>query len=257
MLYLPQVTLCINDTRNHELARLALEDSIRDIEFGEILVISDQPFQLSKPYRFERMPDLASYEEWGLWTVRDLPKLIRTDFVLQIQFDSWITSPHCWQDEFLSYDYIGPPWGWFKDNWNVGCGGFTLYSLPLMNFIAENLENYPVHPPYDVAICRTNRQAYENAGFKWASPETSLDFGFERTGFRGVDYHFGFHGMFNWPKVLDRPRLVQRINVCKSYQAEKKDALPELLDILGDYHCSEIGAELANLRSTQLLRSAS
>ena len=62
MLYLPQITLCINDTRNHELARLALEDSIQDIEFGEIVVISDQPFQLSKPYRFEKMPDLASYE---------------------------------------------------------------------------------------------------------------------------------------------------------------------------------------------------
>ena len=99
MLYLPQVTLCINDTRNHELARLALEDSIRDIEFGEILVISDQPFQLSKPYRFERMPDLASGEEWGFGMVRDFPKLIRTDFVLQIQFDlDHLTS--CWQDEF-------------------------------------------------------------------------------------------------------------------------------------------------------------
>ena len=70
-------------------------------------------------------------------------------------------------------------------------------------------------------------------------------------------YKFVSLSLFDWPKVLDRPRLVQRINACKSYQAEKKDALPELLDILGDYHCSEIGAELANLRSTQLLRSAS
>ena len=56
MLYLLQVTLCINDTRNHELARLALEDSIRDIEFGEILVISDQPFQLSSPIDLKGCP---------------------------------------------------------------------------------------------------------------------------------------------------------------------------------------------------------
>ena len=257
MINLPQVTLCINDTRNHELVRLALEDSIRDIRFGQILVVSDRPIRLSQEYRFEKMPDLSSYEEWGLWSVRDLSKLIHTEFVLHIQFDSWVTSAHCWRDEFLEYDYIGPPWGWFKDNFNVGCGGFTLYSRKLMNFIAENLEANPVHPPYDVAICRTNRSFYENAGFKWASPDVALDFGFERTGYRGLDYHFGFHGMFNWSKVLDKTHLIQRINACGPYQVEKKDALPELLDTLGSYHCSEISAALADLRSPELARSIS
>ena len=40
------------------------------------------------------------------------------------------------------------------------------------------------------------------------SPETSLDFGFERTGFRAWIITLDFSGMFNWPKFWTG-RLVQ------------------------------------------------
>ena len=45
-LQLPDVTLLIMDTKCHELARLAIEDSIRDIDFGDVIIFSDLPIHV-------------------------------------------------------------------------------------------------------------------------------------------------------------------------------------------------------------------
>jgi hypothetical protein len=42
-LRLPDVTLVMIDTQCHELARLAMEDSLRDVEFGDAVIFSDEP----------------------------------------------------------------------------------------------------------------------------------------------------------------------------------------------------------------------
>jgi hypothetical protein len=220
---------------------MAVEDCVAKVEFGEVLVCSNQSIGLNLPHRFQQVPDMQSYEEWGLWTVEELPQYLHTEYILHIQYDSWILSAECWQQKFLDFDYIGPPWGWFRDGNNVGCGGFTLYSKELLDRIAAISKKKALQPPYDVAICRTHRAQLEAEGFKWADLNTALDFGFERTGFRGRDYHFGFHGMFNWSLVLDREPLAKRLALCSEYHLKKRDALPKLTSILGEANTARVG----------------
>ncbi len=245
-LSLDSVTLCICETRHHELARLAVEDSIRNIDFCEILICSDRELAITEPYRFEKIPDFASQEEFGLWMVLELPKLLKTPFMLQIQYDSWIISPRMWRNDFLNYDYIGPPWGWHQDGFNVGCGGFMLISQALALFISENNKLIPVTMPTDSIICRENRLSYERAGFRWAPSDVALDFGFERTGFRGTHFHFGFHGIFNWSLVLDSRGLAERISLCAEYHNQK--GLKEIFDAFGQYLTSSIISESKNFK---------
>jgi hypothetical protein len=229
-LKLPNVTLVMVETRCHELARLAIEDSIKNLEFGEILVCSDVEIKTSKPSRWVKVPDFDSYDEYGLYSVVVLPKLINTEFALFIQFDSWVLDVEMWTDEYLRYDYIGPPW-WYADNENVGCGGFALATTKFLNFIADNMDKYPLKQPFDDVICRKNRPVYESNGFKFAPSNLAINFGFERTGYKGQ--HFGFHGMFNWTFVLTWSQLVERVKNCFPYHYNKKDALPEIFARLG------------------------
>ena len=40
--------------------------------------------------------------------------------------------------------------------------------------------------------------------------DAALRFSFERTGFSGPDRHFGYHGIFNWPRVFSFAALQER-----------------------------------------------
>jgi hypothetical protein len=46
-LQLLDVTLLIIDTQCHKLARLAVEDSMREVDFGDVIIFSDQPIHVS------------------------------------------------------------------------------------------------------------------------------------------------------------------------------------------------------------------
>ena len=81
------------------------------------------------------------------------PKINRTDFVLQIQFDSWITSPIVGKMNFYPTITSGHRGDGSKTTGTLAVVDSS-YSLPLMNFHCRKPENYPVHPPYDVAICQ-------------------------------------------------------------------------------------------------------
>jgi hypothetical protein len=250
-LKLLDVTLVMVETRCHELARLALEDSIKNIEFGEILICSDREIKTSKPNRWVKVLDFDSYDEFGLYSVTVLPKLINTEFSLFIQFDSWVLDETMWTNEYLKYDYIGPPW-WYKDGNNVGCGGFTLASTKFLNFIADNMAKYPLKQPFDDVICRQNRLGYESEGFKFAPTNLAVNFGFERVGYKGQ--HFGFHGMFNWPFVLNWGQLVERIKNCSPYHYNKKDALPEIFARLGPELTQRLMQEIKVLEGQSLIQ---
>jgi len=51
MLKLPDVTLVMIETRQHALAQLALEDSERLCEFGDVLVFTNHPSQFMRADR--------------------------------------------------------------------------------------------------------------------------------------------------------------------------------------------------------------
>lgn len=121
--------------------------------------------------------------------------------ILFIQYDGWVLNGSLWQDSWLQYDYIGAPWPWQAEGRNIGNGGFSLRSVRLMKFLAENAGEFPVETPEDLILGDKYRPCLEQLGFIWAPTSVAREFSFEREDWRPT---FGFHGIFNIPKVLLR-----------------------------------------------------
>lgn len=224
-LQLPDVTLVMVETREHKLARIAVEDCLRVADFGEVLILTDQPSQFQMmidpaavPVRIHRVPDWPDKLGWSRSWWFDVPMLLRTRQTLNIQWDSWIADASLWRDDFLKYDYIGAPW-WYKDGKNVGNGGFSLVSSRLKRYIYDRRAIYPCDTSIDDdLLCRKYRPQLELAGFEWAPERVAHEFSFEgctdgSSPPREFTKHFGFHGMFNWGHVLDTERLRERVKI--------------------------------------------
>lgn len=253
-LKLPDVTLVMVETREHELARMAIEDCLRVADFGEVLIFTDRPENFpSLGAYFHRVPDWPDKLGWCRSWWFDVPPQIRTRQTLNIQWDSWIWDPQMWRDEFLDYDYVGAPW-WYKDGKNVGNGGFSLKSTRLIRYIQARRERFPIDTNLcDDLFCRKYRPVLEEAGFVWAPERVAHDFAFECCRPSLTSRHFGFHAMFNWGIVLDHDRLLERVEVAlRSPYIAKPDsyimktfcqANPEIIKeiLIRDGHLAKLG----------------
>jgi hypothetical protein len=208
-LQLPSVTLVLFDATCPELARLALEDSLDQVDFGDVIICSPErigggDLRWIKTELWTDRLGLCSF----LWY--ELPEQIRTDFILIISYDAWVIDASQWTDEFLNYDYVGAPW-WYSDRFNVGHG--LLRSMRLMRFLAANKQRFPLVHPEDQLLCRQYRPALEAQGFKWASEQLASRFMFECTRPTPTSKHFIFHDVFNFPAVLSGKRLEERLRL--------------------------------------------
>jgi hypothetical protein len=212
-LHLPNVTLVAVDTICHDLIGLAILNCLSVAQFGAIHIHTDDPVpfaHLSLDDAINRIAPFSSLDAVMAYLWYGVPSRIETSHALIIQWDSGIVSPTQWSDEFLSYDYIGAPWGWHRDAYEVGNGGFSLRSRRLMQYVSDHPEKFPLGHPEDDFLCRRYRPELEHAGFRWAPIDVALRFSFERTGFSGPDRHFGYHGIFNWPRVFSLSALQER-----------------------------------------------
>src|SRR5579864_3539003 len=123
---LPDVTLVAIDCVAHDLTRLAIEDTLREIEPAEILVFSDRP--IIGPDYIECQIDLKQNAGLILW--HEVPQHVKTSHILTVQWDGWVLDGSLWESTWLDTDYIGAPW-WYTDGFNVGNGGFSLRSVEL------------------------------------------------------------------------------------------------------------------------------
>lgn len=213
MIALPDVTLVMIDTRTHDLARLAIADCLRHVNFGDVLICTDHPeryLPLGRELHFVRVPNWPTKIEWSWWSWFGLPSHVRTSHALTIQWDSWIWDPAQWDDDFLRYDIVGAPWDWHREH-QVGNLGFGLRSTRLMQYVAELPNVFPCTTDADDALlCRTYRPALERVGFKWAPVDVARRFSFECTPLADGQTSFGFHAAFNFHRVLDPPHLAER-----------------------------------------------
>jgi hypothetical protein len=207
------------ETREHELARLAVEDCLSVAQFGDVLILTDDPRKFDPlvrfpvRVRFKIVPDWPDKLGWSRAWWFDVPPLLRTSQTLNIQWDSWICDPTMWRDEFLRYDFIGAPW-WYKDGKNVGNGGFCLKSARLARYIYKHRDKFPCDTNVDDdLLCRKYRPKLEEVGFLWAPEKVAHDFAFECCRPSKTSKHFGFHALFNWPDVLDIEPLRQRLEI--------------------------------------------
>ena len=217
---LPDVTLVAIDSVAHDLTRLAIEDTLREIEPAEVIVFGDRLFDRCGlvPCELRSFDDVANV----LW--RRVPYEVRTSHFLTVQYDGWVLDGEAWRPEWLDCDYIGAPW-WYRDGFNVGNGGFSLRSTAMMRWLAMRSDRFPPRHPEDATLCRGYRPALEREGFCWASQAEADRFAFERMQQRPT---FGFHGIWNWPRVLGREALLRRIELANDYVRAKVE-WPELM----------------------------
>ena len=187
-LKLPNVTLFGIDAHDPQGIMRAFKISTQQIEFGDVKILTERLFQ--------------GREGYSKFCIKEMHKYVQTSHVLIIHPDGYPQNINAWDDDFLNYDYIGATWS-YKDNMNVGNGGFSLRSKKLLD-ILKNLNLREYHPEDDI-ICRSLRPTLESMGIVFAPEEVANRFSIEGYGAkcftdsRGIPANkysgqFGFHG---------------------------------------------------------------
>lgn len=118
----------------------ALEYSYKNIEFGDVLFITDANFEHSEIKKVSCEP-IKNIDEYSRYMFHELHKHINTEYALTIQYDGFVVNPDMWNDEFFNYDFIGAPWPdndpshIYKETGEyirVGNGGFSLRTKKLL-----------------------------------------------------------------------------------------------------------------------------
>lgn len=178
----------------------ALSSSMREVEFAEILLLSDRPPPSGSDQMivWRRIDPITSREAFSRFMLQDLAGHIRTTHALCVQWDGFVLNGDAWDPAFLEYDYIGAVWPHLSAPYNVGNGGFSLRSRRLMEACR--------HLPFDgsegedVFIGRTCRARLEEEGLRFAPEAVARRFAYERTCPTGGE--FGFHGAYNLVRLL-------------------------------------------------------
>ncbi len=227
MLDLSAITLLCVETRDPALAHFAIQKCTNQARFGKVVLITDlsklssqvgnelnekadQKADQKAGEVIERLSGVEYVQAPSIRTTKDYSDLLLTGLrqcvfgthVLVIQWDSFILHPELWTNDFLQYDYIGAVWPHHTDT-PVGNGGFSLRSVKLL----EALESPTIikRHPEDFCICVDNRAILESEfGIEFAPTNVAEQFAVERT-----EWHpaFGFHGFFNFGKVLSPKEL--------------------------------------------------
>jgi hypothetical protein len=197
---LPDVTLVAVTSVALSATLDALHASMQQAEFGQVLLLSDQPPppDASPAIGWRRIDRLGSRDDYSRFMLRDLAGYVGTTHVLCVQWDGFVLDGGAWDPRFLDYDYIGAVWPQFHDGLNVGNGGFSLRSLRLLEACAKiPLDELQVE---DVLIGRVYRPQLEDQGVRFAPEPVARRFAYERTAPTGAE--FGFHGAFNLVRLL-------------------------------------------------------
>jgi hypothetical protein len=209
---LPNVTVVAVDCVAHELTQMAIEDTLCEVEPAEVLLWSDRFVgrHASRHCDCRSLDDVARV----LWY--EVPARVRTSHFLVVQWDGWVLDDARWDPKWLDVDYLGAPWPWHDDGLTVGNGGFSLRSTEFARWVAANAGRYPpvAGENEDVSLCRRYRSALQRDGFVWGSRAQAEAFSFERE-----EPHptFGYHGAWNWPRVLSPERLAERLERANDY----------------------------------------
>lgn len=220
---LPDVTLVAVTSVALPATVDALTASVRQADFGDVLLLSDQ----SPPYpigqiRWRPIERIASRVDYSRFMLRELADYITTSHALCIQWDGFVLHGHAWDNNFLDHDYVGAVWPQFRDDFNVGNGGFSLRSRRLL----ECCRDLPFDgtEPEDVLICRSYRGYLERQGLRFAPENVARRFAYERT--PSIGDEFGFHGAFNLvqhvpaQKALDLFRTLEPEMLAKTERLE-------------------------------------
>lgn len=193
------ISYVIIDTLNYELSRYALERSLERFPLNNLLLFTDEPRKWNG-YDVIPIQKIGRTEDYNRVIFYELPKYLKTSYALVMQFDGYVLSGDRFQPQFLEYDYIGAAWP-HHSIYNVGNGGFSLRSKKLIESISDYLLPSDLSKPEDVVICRFLRNRLEHdLNIKFADEVVASKFSYEM---KSSEFEtFGFHGLYNLPKVM-------------------------------------------------------
>jgi tetratricopeptide (TPR) repeat protein len=208
MLELPDVTVLCADTANHALALRALERSRNGIHFARALLLTDAlPAHLEPPAEIDvaTIAPLRSRDDYSRLMLKGLLDHVHTAHVLVVQWDGYAVNPQAWDPAFLDCDYLGARWFWFDDAHKVGNGGFSLRSRRLLDALQD--PRITLVEAEDITIGRAFRPLLEEAhGIRFGSDALADRFAFEAA--YPIGSPFGFHGLFNFARVVPQAEIV-------------------------------------------------
>ena len=200
----------------------AINYSSRNINFNNILVITHKEISNFPKENTKIIKKIDSIKEWCRFIIFDLHNFIETDFILLIHWDGFVINPKKWSNEFLQYDYIGPPWPNFKkifpsiankypDNkYRVG-NSVSIRSKKLLQIPSQIKLNWTgggaiANYHEDGYLCVHNREKLEHCGIKFAPFDLACKFGREYTFEENKNIKpFVFHKWYaenkNFPKL--------------------------------------------------------
>ncbi len=205
---LGNVSLVCVETRRHTLALHALEQCLRQARFKECLLLS--PTAPALPGGIQHVPiaDIKNVAAYSDFIVGKLGDCFSGEHVLIVQWDGFILDAKRWDARFLHYDYIGAPWPDAEKT--VGNGGFSLRSRKLWDALRE-VAPTTTHPE-DACICIDYRSQLEAHGIRFAPYSIATGFAWEAA--EPETPTFGFHGFFNFHRVMPEPALIDYLRMC-------------------------------------------
>lgn len=198
MLNLNNVTLLCVETREPELAHWAIDKCLSGVQFAKVVLITnlDRVSDKRVDIEYVQAPPIKTTRDYSDLILTGLDQYVEGSHVLVIQWDSFVIHPELWTNAFLSYDYIGPVWSHHPET-PVGNGGFSLRSKNLLRAIQQ--PGFIKKHPEDYCICAVNRDFLGCQGIKFAPVDVAEQFAVERSSWHPA---FGFHGLFNFGKIL-------------------------------------------------------
>lgn len=199
-LQLKNITLIIIDCLNLERAQVALDICQKNVDFGEVKLLTNLEDENDK--RIIKIDKIDSIKKYSTFCIKKLNDYVNTEYCLLIQYDGFILNANSWDNEFLKFDYLGP-----KDikrskeeNRIVINGGFTLRSKRLLSELQkindEELEKELIYGE-DYIIFRLQNELREK-GLVFPESEIldrfAIDTSLNKIDSKNIN-SFGFHGL--------------------------------------------------------------
>jgi hypothetical protein len=219
--------LCVGNT-HHSLMKKSIDISLRAIETEceEVLHITDRQTN----DRGLILSNTFDIDQYNKLIVKELSGLIKTEFVMIIQYDGMAVNNKYWTNEFYNYDYIGAPWPdrftWIEDSEKVGNGGFSLRSAKLLDVLTDDSIRFhndnPRFKNEDAVICQGYSE-YLKRKYKIKYATSSLANKFSHEWCNPTGKTFGFHGVWNTPLYFKEDEVVNFIQeIPKSHWLDDK-----------------------------------
>lgn len=204
------ISAVIIDTyENKKMPQIAIEKTLQCRQIKKIYTFSDVPFYGGA--EFIQIPKITSIKDYEDLVLGGLLEYVQED-ILVIQWDGFVLQPNNWDDRFQDFDYIGAPFIYRNNTFEVGNGGFSYRSLRLMEMLYK-ITNSPNHQissvPEDVLICIELRDNLEKKGIKFAPLNVASQFSFQDGGLKvNFEKLFGFHSPWNLPTFFNEEGLI-------------------------------------------------